>query len=242
MANKDKRKDAETFFVQTASKLETLADLPRQRALKRKERKAREIPYATFNDRVFASVIDVALSFIILGPILLALSNLIYGGERANPLEGIPANASVEEMLMRLERTQFLGNLITDYLVHFAIFGIVIIWFWNYASCTPGKWALKLRVVDAKTFRKPAPKQLIIRYVGYAVSMLPLTLGFAWIMIDKRGRAWHDMMADTVVVKVKHWRFKDDGVTPHIVPPSALSAGDAELEESSYITNERSHL
>ncbi len=219
MGNKDKRNDAEAFFVKTAAKLEALADFPRRRALRKKERRKHEIPYATFNDRVFASVIDTALSFVILGPILLAMSSLIYGSERANPLEGIPADATVEDMLIRLQKTQFLGNLITDYLVHFVVFGIVIIWFWNYASCTPGKWAVKLRVVDANSFRKPTPKQLIIRYAGYAVSMLPLTLGFAWIMIDKRGRAWHDMMADTVVVKVKHWRFKDDGLAPHIDRP-----------------------
>jgi uncharacterized RDD family membrane protein YckC len=228
MVKKDKYNNTEQLFVKTAAKLEALVDLPRQKALRRKERRAREIPYATFNDRVFASVIDTAISFILLGPILMATSSIIYGAERANPLEGIPANVTIGEMLAQLQKTHFLGNLMMDYLVHFVVFGIIIIWFWNRAACTPGKWLLKMRLVDSKTFCKPSPKQLMVRYMGYMVSLLPLTLGFAWIMVDKRGRAWHDMMADTVVVKVKHWRFKDDGKTAHIERPIAISAPETE--------------
>jgi uncharacterized RDD family membrane protein YckC len=37
-------------------------------------------------------------------------------------------------------------------------------------------------------------------YVGYYVSGLFFFLGFIWIVIDKKRRAWHDMMSDTIVV------------------------------------------
>lgn len=228
MVKKEKLTNAEKTFSTIAAKLEAVADFPRQRALKKKEQRKMEVPYATFNDRVFASVIDTGISFVLLGPILIAMSNTIYGNARTNIAATLPQTASMGEMLAHLNNINFLNNMLVDYLLHFVVFGVIILWLWQTSSSTPGKWLLKMRVVDANTFR-PTPKQLMIRYAGYAVSMLPLTLGFAWIMVDKRNRAWHDIMADTVVVKVKHWRFKDDGKTPHITVP--VAAKDVPEEE-----------
>jgi uncharacterized RDD family membrane protein YckC len=211
----------EERFKRFAAKLEYMADTPRRRELEKRERKKREIPYATFNDRVFASVIDTALSFVVLAPIFVGASNLVYGGQRQNPLLGLPEGAPVPDIIAHLQRTDYFSTLMADYMVHYCIFGIIILWLWNIASCTPGKWALRMRIADAKTFRKPTPKQMVIRYLGYIASILPLTAGFMWVMVDKRARGWHDMIADTVVVKVKHWRFKDDGTEPFVVPPTS---------------------
>jgi uncharacterized RDD family membrane protein YckC len=43
--------------------------------------------------------------------------------------------------------------------------------------------------------------QAIIRLIGYWVSSAVLYLGFIWVLIDKRRRGWHDLIAGTVVVK-----------------------------------------
>jgi uncharacterized RDD family membrane protein YckC len=43
--------------------------------------------------------------------------------------------------------------------------------------------------------------QAVIRLIGYWVSSAVLYLGFIWVLIDKRRRGWHDLIAGTVVVK-----------------------------------------
>ncbi len=73
--------------------------------------------------------------------------------------------------------------------------------FWIYKSATSGKMATKLTIVDAKTGGKPSTGQLIGRYLGYFVSMIPLFLGIIWVGIDKRKQGWHDKLAGTVVIK-----------------------------------------
>ncbi len=212
--DKEPLSDMEQKFAGVVSRLEALADWPRQQALKKKQ--TGPIRYATFNDRVFASVIDTALSFILLAPFLMGLSDIISGSGRSNPLAGMPPGTPPGEILAHLQQIGFFNTLLMDYTVHYVIFGILILWLWNRSSCTPGKWALKMRIVDDGTYCKPSPKQFTWRYLGYVLSMLPLTLGFFWILFDKKKRAWHDMVAGTVVVKVEHWRFTDDGTTPHV--------------------------
>jgi uncharacterized RDD family membrane protein YckC len=79
---------------------------------------------------------------------------------------------------------------------------IAVILFWVYKSATPGKMALKLKIVDAKTGDKPSTGQLIGRYFGYYVSILPFMLGIIWVGFDGRKQGWHDKLAGTVVVKI----------------------------------------
>ena len=43
-------------------------------------------------------------------------------------------------------------------------------------------------------------KQLLLRYLGYYVSLLPVGLGFFWIGLDRRKQGWHDKLAGTLVV------------------------------------------
>ncbi len=174
------------------------------------------VRYATFNDRVFASVVDTILSFIILKPFIGIIAGLapIQQQHAARYLmtgEPVTPEAFKQFMLAFDWNSWMLQNIYA-----FVIMGVFVIWMWNVSSSTPGKWLLKMRIVDDETFCKPSPSQSLKRYAGYMLSMIPFTLGFAWVMFDKKKRGWHDMVANTVVVKVDHWRFKDDGVTPHV--------------------------
>lgn len=78
---------------------------------------------------------------------------------------------------------------------------ILTVLFWVYKAATPGKMLLNSKVIDAKTGQKPTVKQSVIRYIGYYLSALPLCLGFFWALFDEQNRAWHDLLAGTVVVK-----------------------------------------
>jgi len=74
----------------------------------------------------------------------------------------------------------------------------------RYRQATPGKMAIGARVVDATTGQAPSTRQLVIRYLGYYVSTIPLMLGLIWVAFDPRKQGWHDKLAGTVVVRSKH--------------------------------------
>ena len=78
---------------------------------------------------------------------------------------------------------------------------VATIWFWLRYFGTPGKMALRLKIVDADTGGKLSLAQAIGRYFAYFVSAIPLLLGYIWVGIDKRKQGIHDKLAGTVVVR-----------------------------------------
>lgn len=86
--------------------------------------------------------------------------------------------------------------LITYVLPLFALF------LWQaFLSTTPGKLLLGCRIVDSRTFEPIQPSQAAIRCLGYAISALPIFMGFGWVLLSRRRQAWHDLMAKTLVVR-----------------------------------------
>jgi uncharacterized RDD family membrane protein YckC len=79
-----------------------------------------------------------------------------------------------------------------------------VLLFWIYRQATPGKIAIGARIVDAESGANPSARQLVGRYLGYYVSIVPLMLGIFWVAFDPRKQGWHDKLAGTVVVRPKH--------------------------------------
>ncbi len=71
---------------------------------------------------------------------------------------------------------------------------------WAGGGMTLGKMVLGLRVVRADGTNLGWTKS-ILRYVGYIVSGIVLSLGFLWINIDKLRQGWHDKFAGSYVVR-----------------------------------------
>jgi len=87
-----------------------------------------------------------------------------------------------------------------DLLIALAV-GVAIVSFWRYFGATPGKLAVGVKIVDARTGGAPPTGRLVVRLLCYLVSALPLYLGFLWIALDRRKQGWHDKIAGTVVVQ-----------------------------------------
>jgi uncharacterized RDD family membrane protein YckC len=81
-----------------------------------------------------------------------------------------------------------------------AIIALAILLFWVSRQATPGKMWLRLRIVDAATGGDAPFPRLVVRYLGYLLSALPLGLGFLWMLWDPRRQTWHDKLAGTVVL------------------------------------------
>jgi len=135
------------------------------------------VHYAGFWARFFATLLDTILQAIFVTPFLLYFF-------------GIDA---------LLDANTDMGN--TDLYLSIALM-LVVVLFWKYKSATPGKMMMGLKVVDATTFGPVPTGRLVLRYLAYYVSLLPLCLGFVWVAFDQRKRGFHDMIAKTVVVQV----------------------------------------
>ena len=134
--------------------------------------------YVGFWARVGAAIIDTILMMVIVAPLL----TYFYGAEywvTSGRLIAGPA----------------------DLLLNWILPAIAVILFWIYRQATPGKMAIRAKIVDAKTLGKPTTGQLIFRYLGYYVSIIPLMLGIIWVGIDARKQGWHDKLAGTLVVR-----------------------------------------
>ena len=134
--------------------------------------------YVGFWARVGAAIIDTILAMVIVAPLL----TYFYGAEywiRTGSLIAGPA----------------------DLLLNWILPAIAVILFWVYRQATPGKMAIGAKIVDAKTLGKPSTGQLVIRYLGYYVSIIPLMLGILWVGFDARKQGWHDKLAGTLVVR-----------------------------------------
>lgn len=77
---------------------------------------------------------------------------------------------------------------------------LIVILFWLEYQATPGKLLFDCDIVDICTGQPISLKQAVLRYLGYFVAILPIGLGFLWIIWDKRKQGWHDKMAGTVVI------------------------------------------
>jgi uncharacterized RDD family membrane protein YckC len=86
----------------------------------------------------------------------------------------------------------------------FVALGVTLVNFFvltGWRGQTLGKWATGLRI-ERKDGRRLSPVRSIVRHlIGYPLSMLTLGLGLLLAVFDSRGRALHDFIAGTVVVR-----------------------------------------
>ncbi|GEM_PF-7070241 len=69
-----------------------------------------------------------------------------------------------------------------------------------YCSATPGKIITKIVCLDKDTLVKPRLWQSLLRALVRLVSFNLFYIGCIWILTNKSRRAWHDYLANTVVL------------------------------------------
>lgn len=79
---------------------------------------------------------------------------------------------------------------------------------------TPGKLMLGIKVIATGARKEMTLAQSFLRSCGYVLSALPLGAGFLWAVVEKSHLAWHDQLADTMVVSQRNDLTKKK--SPHI--------------------------
>lgn len=94
-----------------------------------------------------------------------------------------------ETLSTRAGRHLFQGYLL---MVVFVFFG----WFWVHGGQTLGMRAWRLQLTNT-TGGNVTWKQAALRFGAALLSWLPAGMGFLWVLIDRDGRAWHDLLSAT---------------------------------------------
>lgn len=90
-------------------------------------------------------------------------------------------------------------------LLRLALLATVVLFFGGFWRTRQGQtlgmrtWRLRLETLDGD---RPGWGQVMLRLGGALVSWLCLGAGFAWILVDRAGLAWHDRWSRTRIVQL----------------------------------------
>jgi uncharacterized RDD family membrane protein YckC len=173
----------------------------------------RNVKYATFNMRMFAAILDAGLVLLIAFPLGSMLEDAIFSpvslaglSELRNP--ALTQDDKMHVILNVLSEQHMLARMAITNFLQLSLFALYIIPCWIRYSSTPGKMLAGIEIRDAVSFELMTRKQMIKRFLGYIASGIPLTLGFVWMIFNKKKQCWHDKIAGTIVVIKEKRPFK----------------------------------
>lgn len=173
--------------------------------------------YATFNRRMLAATLD-SIILIFFSPILDQIAPIDRSGLASitfSPNDPMPAS---HLLLAILSDKAFVTSWINNFLIQMTAYLFYSAVCWHFWSATPGKMILRLRIADAETLKPISDLQILLRIIGYLISGLCFMLGFMWIGLNKKKRAWHDYLADTVVI-ADNWNLIRQPAAPPAAEP-----------------------
>jgi uncharacterized RDD family membrane protein YckC len=148
------------------------------------------IEFAPHGARLVAYLIDSAIVIAVAVALLLGVGLVFLAGASA-PGDGttleISAGAVVATVLLIVVALLLI-------LLYFPFF-------WARGGQTPGMWPFGLRVVRDRDGGRIGWGTALLRMLGMYAATALFYLGFIWILVDKRRRGFHDLIAGTVVVK-----------------------------------------
>ncbi len=147
------------------------------------------IHYASFWSRALGFITDI---FMIGLPISLIII-VLFGYDQTHTAGGM------DVLLQNKEALKNPPNPLIS-LTQIALFMLVTVVLWSKSGQTPGKKLARIRVVDAKTLKNASYWKLILRFIGYFLSLITL-VGFFIGLVRKDNKALHDLLSGTCVIR-----------------------------------------
>jgi uncharacterized RDD family membrane protein YckC len=146
------------------------------------------VRFAGHGGRLVAYIIDTFIVGLVLGLAAVVLTFLGIGAAATG--SGAAAGAAIGGALLYLA-------------LAFVLLLVYFPWFWSRGGQTPGMKLFRLRVVRDADGGPVGVGAAIIRLIGYWIDSIVfgIPIGFIWILVDKRRRGWHDIIAGTCVVE-----------------------------------------
>jgi uncharacterized RDD family membrane protein YckC len=131
---------------------------------------------AALVDLVIVSVLQLALVFLLI--YILGLTDGITSGDTKELLAGL---VGIFSTLVGL---------------------IYYVFFIGYCGQTPGKMALRIKVIRTTGEDIGYGRAFLREVVGKFVSGIVLGIGYLWVAFDPQKQGWHDKIAGTYVIKL----------------------------------------
>ncbi|MFV9839133.1 MAG: RDD family protein [Aaplasma endosymbiont of Hyalomma asiaticum] len=100
-------------------------------------------------------------------------------------------------------KNKYLFKAVSLQAIQFLIIYTYYVYMWVKFSTTIGTFLMGLRVIDENSLDSVNFKQATKRFFCVILSGIPLGIGIIWSNFDAKKRAWHDMLAKTIVVTNK---------------------------------------
>lgn len=143
--------------------------------------------YAGFVSRAFAFVIDIFIILLINALIHFTL-RVLFGFFGLDNLK-IVADFSASRLADGLALV-----------FPFILQAVYFVGAWSTFGRTLGMSLIGIRVEETTHPEDVTFSRAFLRFIGLYVSLIPLGLGYWWVLIDKKHQGWHDKLGNTVVV------------------------------------------
>ncbi|MDD5211175.1 MAG: RDD family protein [Sulfuricurvum sp.] len=147
------------------------------------------INYASFSSRVLGFLTDI---FMIGLPISLILL-MVFGYDQMHTAGAVDVITNNQKALKNPPNP-------LSSILQIILFMVVTVELWHRYTQTPGKKLSHIRVVDAKTLAPATYGKLIVRFVGYFLSLISL-VGFFIGFFRNDKRCLHDLISGTAVIR-----------------------------------------
>jgi uncharacterized RDD family membrane protein YckC len=148
------------------------------------------VEFAPHGARFLAYLIDTTIVVGIAIVLFLVMGLVFLGG----------ASSADDGTTVQISPGAVVGTVLLFLVVLFLIL-LYFPFFWARGGQTPGMWPFGLRVVRDLDGGRIGWGAALLRMLGMYVASAVFYLGFIWILVDKRRRGFHDLIAGTVVVK-----------------------------------------
>jgi uncharacterized RDD family membrane protein YckC len=145
--------------------------------------------YAGFFSRALALLVDTVIIFLV----IFALPAMVNGIFRSLGLGGLLDITNIFNKLGNFFGSGVIASFILLCLISYFLF------FWYFTGQTLGDNLMGVRIVRTSGHRLGLLRG-ILRLIGYIISIIPLGLGFLWVLGDDHRQGWHDKLADTYVI------------------------------------------
>ncbi len=149
----------------------------------------RKIIYALFWPRALGFVTDI---FMIGLPISI-LMMMLFGHDQMH-------SATAMDVIVHSNKARLNPPNPVASITQITLFLFTYVWLWHRWGQTPGKKLAHIRVVDATTLENAPYWKLILRFIGYFISLITL-VGFFIGFFRRDKRALHDLLSGTAVIR-----------------------------------------
>ena len=94
------------------------------------------------------------------------------------------------------------GSIVNYMLLFLLIYFLYSLFFFRISSQTIGMMITHLRVVTGMKMERPGVGRILVRCVGYLLSLFIFGLGLLWAFFDQEHQCFHDRLTDTRVVRI----------------------------------------